>query len=384
MTNGKTPLIVVDARAARARMSGVGRYVLNLISELVELGEERYAVIVSDDPHPELLSLKRVDFIEGGAGAAATAFVDRLSWEQRVLPRVLKSSGADLFHATWNYGVPWNCPCPAVVTIHDLIPLQRSEFGSRSNRLAFMTSQYLALGKAARVIAVSSATRDEIRRHAPWAIQRVSVIREAATPMFCPDASEGAIAVEPGVSPYLLYVGGVDPRKNLANLFRAFENLSSMGLSLRLTIEKRQLDGAMLQAHNAMSEAAQQQIVYVGKVSDHELVRLYQGAAALVHPSEAEGFGLPLLEAMACGTPVVTTKCGSIPEIVGDCAIFVEPGDPTSIAEGVRRLLADDGLRQKLEKEGRRRAGEFTWRKAAEETAATYREVLSPSKRKSA
>lgn len=382
------PLIAVDARPAVSRMSGVGRYVLNLVRGLTRVGNLRLVAIVGPNAHPDLVNLDGIEIIEGGAGAGDVGFVERLRWEQTTLAGVLSKAGADLFHATWNYGVPWACPYPSILTVHDLIPLYRPEFGSRRYRVAFLVSQYLALAKASAVIAVSRSTADEIARYVPWAKQRVTVVHEAADNIFkarSPDEDKGRSTSGNADAPYLLYVGGLASRKNIANLLRGFEIVSraDTNITLKVTGNSEELEGDARRVYETMELPARRRVAFVNRLSDCDLAQLYQGAAALVHPSYAEGFGFPPLEAMASAIPVVTTRSGSIPEIVQDHAIFVEPDDASSIADGILRVLSDEVLRTQLVVGGLSRAAELTWERAADETAEVYRRVLLSRRRKS-
>jgi glycosyltransferase involved in cell wall biosynthesis len=376
------PLIAVDARPALPRISGVGRYVLNLVINLAHVPGVRLAVIVGPNPHRDLINLKGIDVIDGGAGAGDVGFVQRLRWEQKMLRRVLSRAGADLYHATWNYGVPWASPCPSVLTVHDLIPMHRPEFGSRSYRAAFLVSQYVALTRASAIIAVSQSTAAEIARYAPWTKRRVTVIHEAADPIFRPHTPHSGNEASPddrANAPYLLYVGGLSGRKNIVNLLRAFEIVSGVdeGVSLKVTGDVQDLEDDARSAYETMNPSARHRIAFVSRLTDCALVALYQGAAALVHPSFAEGFGFPPLEAMASGIPVVTTRSGSIPEIVQHHAVFVDPDNAASIADGILRVMNSEPLRTQLIAGGLSRAAELTWQRAADETAQVYSRVLS-------
>jgi glycosyltransferase involved in cell wall biosynthesis len=327
-------------------------------------------LIASPQLHPRLARLP-VSVIDVGAAGTATGYIDRLRWEQRSLGGWLRRLDADLFHATWNYGVPWNTPCPAVVTIHDLIPLAAPDFGSRSFAAAFWCSQYVALARARRLIAVSHATATEIRRWAPWTTRRVSVVHEGVGDDFRP----AAMAHEP---PYLFYAGGFSRRKNIPALLAAYHRTRGLGLDLPLKLTGRadELDGESRTLLTALPAATRDSIQFLGRVDDSVLAEVYRGAAALVFPSTAEGFGFPPLEALASGVPVVTTQCGSIPEIVDGNAVFADPSDPDDLARAIHRVVTDTVLRQRLIDGGLRRAGQLTWTRAADATLAVYRECL--------
>ena len=369
---GRRPVVAIDCRAATRTISGVGRYIINLVENLSSLERFHLALIGTNDLHPRLASLDGVTIVPAGPDGSKTGYVDRFRFEQRTLSGLLEASGASLFHATWNYGVPWRSPCPAVATVHDLLPVHSAaEFGARSHRAAFLTGQYLTLLKARRLIAVSGGTAREIRKYAPWTGRRTRVIYEAVDGAFSPGAG-------PRAGDYLLYVGGFDPRKNLARLFAAYHLISRDGieLPLKITGSRHDLTTGAAEQFEGLPVAVRERVVFIGR-QDAALPDLYRGAAAFVFPSMVESFGFPPLEAMACGVPVVTTRCGSIPEIVGDAACLVDAEDPQSIAAGITRVLRDAGFRDGLIARGLQRASGFSWSKAAAETASVYEECLS-------
>jgi glycosyltransferase involved in cell wall biosynthesis len=364
-----TMRVAVDCRAATARMSGVGRYVVNLLRGLAEAGGFELLALVGEDAHPELGALPGVDLVATGWTARRADPRARLVWEQRDLARLLATLKPDLFHATWNHGIPWTCPCPAILTLHDLLPLQMAgQFGDRSQRLAFLASQYLALWRARRILAVSGATRDAVRRFARPVWGRTEVVHEGVEARFAPDPDAGPPA-------HILYVGGREPRKNIASLLDGYRRAAAP-LPLRLTGSAESLGAADAAALAALPAPVRGRIAFLGAVPDDAMPDLYRRAAMLLFPSRGEGFGFPPLEAMACGTPVVTTRAGSIPEIAGEAAVYVDPDDADAIAGAIRALLADDALRARLAAAGLRRAAAMTWPRCVAATRAAYRDVL--------
>lgn len=364
------PRVAIDCRAATARMSGVGRYVLNLVAGLARSGEFDLLALVADDMHPDLAGLGGVDLVASGWSADLARPTARLAWEQGPWRRLLMRLRPDLFHATWNYGIPWRCPCPAVLTLHDLLPLELpGQFGDRSQRLGFLASQYLALGRARRILAVSGATRDAVRRFARPALRRTEVIHEGVEARFSPGPAG------PGGG-YVLYVGGREARKNIAVLLDAFARAGSSA-QLCLTGTAATLQPADAAALAALPPAIRARVGFLGVVPEARMPDLYRGARVLLFPSRGEGFGFPPLEAMACGTPVITTRAGSIPEIAGDAAVYVDPQDPDAIAAALRSVLDDAGLRARLIAGGLARAAVLTWPRCVAATAAAYRAALA-------
>lgn len=369
MSPAARPLVALDCRAATARTSGVGRYVASLARELDARGGVRLALLVGADPHPALGALRGAMVVETGWTQALARQDLRLAWEQGSLRRILARLRPDLFHATWNLGVPLASAVPAVLTLHDLLPLSEPGwFGSRLHRACFIAGQWAALLRARRVIAVSEATRIALAAAFPRMARKAIVVHEGVEDGFAP----GPRPAGPG---YVLAVGGREPRKNLAGLFAA-HGLASLGLELRVTGDEATLGPADRAALAALPAAARALVRFIGFVPDAALPGLYRGAEMLVFPSRGEGFGFPPLEAMACGTPVVAGRAGSIPEIAGEAALLVDPGDHGALAAAMRRLALDPGLRERLARLGLARAAQLRWPTCAAATEAVYREVI--------
>ncbi|MFM8992454.1 MAG: glycosyltransferase, partial [Alphaproteobacteria bacterium] len=179
MTGARPPLVALDCRAATARTGGVGRYVLNLARELHLRGETRLALLVGADPHPGLAALDGATVVETGWTPALARQDLRFAWEQGELRRILARLRPELFHATWNLGVPLASRVPAVLTLHDLLPLSTPGwFGARAHRAFFLAGQYAALLRARRVIAVSGATRAALAGMSPWLARKAVVVHE--------------------------------------------------------------------------------------------------------------------------------------------------------------------------------------------------------------
>lgn len=372
MTGPSAPLVALDCRAATARTGGVGRYVVNLARELRARDELRLALLVGADPHPALASMKGVEVVETGWTAAHARQDLRFAWEQRVLRRILARLRPGLFHATWNLGIPVASRVPAVLTLHDLLPLSTPGwFGARAHRAFFLAGQWAALLRARRVIAVSGATRAALAILSPRLARKAVVVHEGVEDDFAPGPA--------GAGPrYLLAVGGREARKNLAGLFAAYA-ASGLGAELHVTGGEATLGPVDRAALDALPPLLRARIRFLGFVPDAALPGLYRGASMLVFPSRGEGFGLPPLEAMACGTPVVAGRADSIPEVVGDAALLVDPGDPDAIAAAMRRIDGDDGLRARLVADGLARAAALRWPSCAEATLAVYRAALGGS-----
>ncbi len=336
------PLVVVDADVLGRRRTGDETYVENLLRALASLveGELRLAALTR---RPELVP----------DGVRPVVVPTRLQ-EARMavsVPRALARLAPSLVH--FQHALPLVCPWPAVVTIHDLSFVREPQLMRPWDRLLFRLAVPRALRRAAHVLAVSERTKGDLVEVYGIAPDRVTVTPNGVDPVFSP-------APQAGGGRYLLLVGSVERRKNPR---AALEAAAQVGLPLVVAGPIR--DRAL--ARELVRRGADLR----GYVEKRELVELYRGAACLLFPSRFEGFGLPVLEAMACGTPVVAAPDPALREVAGEAAVLVEP---ERMAEGVRRALRE---RDRLVASGLERARGFTWEETARRTLAVYRRVLA-------
>lgn len=280
--------------------------------------------------------------------------------------------------------VPLHHPA-SVVTIHDLGYRFFPEAHPPLARRYLEWSTRWSASAARRVIVDSAATARDLSDAYGTPPQRIAVIPLGHHPRFRPlPPEEVARGLERlGITrPYLLFVGTLQPRKNLRRVLDAFERLVARGLPHRLVLvgQRGWLTDPLFAAIARPDAPARGRIQLTGYLPDDDLPLLYAGADALVFPSLYEGFGLPALEAMACGTPVLTSNTSSLPEVVGDAALTVNPLDTGAIARGLERLLADDSLRAALRERGLARARRFTWERTASATLAVLEEVAASAR----
>jgi hypothetical protein len=367
--------IAIDARAAGKKV-GIGIYASNLVDGLARLGDgAEYLLYVSSDssvPANGHLKAKKAwgsleDHIRGDF------------WEQVVLPFELKRSSIDVYHGT-NGRLPLlKLGTRYVLTIHDLIPALMPYANTRTFRF-YMDKATRASARAADIVIVpSSSTKKDVVRLLGISSGRIRIIYEGVSDRFrVLDKSEclDYLRREYGINgEFILFVGRLEPRKNLARLLA----------SLKLLVEREQVRTRLVLVGGktwiqeeivsmARENGLSERLLFIHDAKDNDLPILYNGASVFVLPSLYEGFGLPLLEAMACGTPVVASSVSSIPEVAGEAAILVDPLDPESIADGLKVALFDTARRQKLVESGLKRSKEFSWEKAARETFEVYRE----------
>ncbi|HEX2030352.1 MAG TPA: glycosyltransferase family 1 protein [Actinomycetota bacterium] len=376
--------VAIDARpAVSPGKTGVGHYTWNLIHHLPRVDPETtylawYLYFRRLTGRPLFFTdIRAPNFRERW-----TPFPARWFWrltERYGLPRVEWFVGFDVFWAT-NFLPPPTNASRLVVTVHDLAYKLHPETAPHST-LRWLQGIDDALGRAAEVLVVSESTKRDLVELYPVPPERVTVTPLGVdTTVFRPPPEDRVAEARRrfGVqAPYLLYVGGIEPRKNLPNLVRAFAEVADVvprlvivGGSVHWNPEGWNL---LRPALEALPSGIRGRVTITGYVSEQDKIGLLGGATALVFPSRYEGFGLPVLEALACGTPVVTSNLSSLPEVAGDEAVYVDPLDPASIAEGIRRVAEDEALRRRLREGGPRRAAGFTWERTARGTAEVLR-----------
>jgi glycosyltransferase involved in cell wall biosynthesis len=297
----------------------------------------------------------------------------------RLLPLEAALRGADLFHAT-NYTAPRTRSTPLVLTVHDLALLRFPELGTPALRRHVQRVGATA-AHARRVIADSESTARDLRELVGIDAGKIHVVYPGCDARFFravdPVAVDAARARYGIAAPYVLHVGTLEPRKNLERLVRAFASArAAHRLPHRLVLCGPRGWGSDALHQLLAAPRIAGSVHWMGPAARDDLPALYAGATLFVYPSLYEGFGFPPLEAMACGTPVLTTAVASLPEVVGDAAVLVDPYDEAALAERIARLLQDpDGLAN-LSARGRPRAAQFTWERCARETLAVYREAL--------
>ncbi len=267
---------------------------------------------------------------------------------------------------------------PLVFTVHDVTFVSHARFHLPWNRVEVLTETVAAICAGATLLAVSAATRDETVEWLGVDPDRIAVVHSAADPAFRPPADPAArpaVLDRLGVSrPYLLTVGSIEPRKNLAGLLEAFAALPAAVRDAHALVVVGAAGWLNQSIHARLAElAGRLEVVFAGAVDLTELVALYGAARAFAYPSFAEGFGFPVLEAMACGTPVVTSSTTSLPEIAGDAAELVEPSDTGALAAAIERLLVDDARRCELASRGIERVRSFSWSRTAHGTLELLR-----------
>jgi glycosyltransferase involved in cell wall biosynthesis len=305
----------------------------------------------------------------------------RILWEQLLLPQALRTQQTDLVHGL-AYAVPAVAPCRAIVTVHDLSFFLYPETLPPLRRGYLRAATRSATRRAERVIAVSRQTGDDLVRLLHVPADKVDVIHNGVHEAFCPAAPDevATFRQEKGLPQrFILFLGTLEPRKNVATLLEAFalwRGQDSGASDVQLVVGGAK--GWYFQRIFARVEelGLTDAVSFPGFVPMEDLPWWYRAAECFVYPSLYEGFGLPIVEAMACGTPVITSSIGSPAEVAGDAAITVNPQDVAALSEAIGRVLGDPARRAEMRQAGLRRAAAFSWERAAAETAAVYRRAL--------
>ena len=359
--------IVIDARPLQDdhAVRGIGSYVRGLVVGLRELGFDHRAALLFDAGRP-VPPLPKGEWL---AYAVRRRYRGRLGLleEARAMGGDLRRLRPALYHAT-TLALPGRSPVPLVVTLHDLIPWVAGGWRMLGERSRWWLGRRL-LRRADLVIAPSEATAEDARRLADVDDERLVVIPEGVAPGFAPaPGARERVAQRHGVrGPYMVFVGALDARKDPAALLRAWQVARHTGAEVELVLA----GAASRQAPSDMGTARR-----LGYLEHGALVDLYSAASCLVFPSRYEGFGLPVVEAMACGCPVVTYRNSSLPEVAGDAAVLVRDGDADALGRAAAEIAMDPDKAAGLRAAGLARAGKFSWRQAATATIAAYERVV--------
>jgi glycosyltransferase involved in cell wall biosynthesis len=368
------PVIGIDAR--KIRDFGIGTYVRNLVRGLAQLDQENEYVLLVGPNGPEALAGLPANFrlLLEGSKVYSVRELFALSWR-------LWRLKLDLYHAT-HYVLPLVVPCKSVVTIHDIIHLLYPEF--LPSRLAFFYARRMirrTLSRSDRVIAVSQNTRSDLLRFLDADGRKIEVVFNGVDAVFHQRLStedltrwQRQLGIAP---PYLLFVGNPKPHKNLDNVIQAYAKAQAIhAFDADLVCVGGNPEADLRTRQRAEAAGVAQRIRLLGQVPDEALPAIYQGATLFLYPTLYEGFGLPVIEAMASGVPVITSNTSALREIGEGYAHLVNPLDVEALARAIAQQMADPQHRASLAELGLRRAREFSWERTARRTLAVYKSVL--------
>lgn len=374
------PRIAIDAQVLRPTMSGVERSVHCLVKALGRVNSEcRFLIYfprcrcTPEEPtenlrytHPLLPNTPRLL---------------RILWQQAILPLRLRRDRIDLLHAP-AYTAPLLSRVPCVLTVYDTIALTFPRLCKPTNALHYRLCMPPSARRADRIIVPSECTRNDVMNALGVPEEKIRVVPLGVSPEFHPVHDRvrlAAMRTRYGLPErYILYLGNLEPKKNLPHLLDAFAAARRNGhITHRLVMAGRKTWRAAEIRRAVRRNRLQEIVSFLGPIPERDLPLLYSGASLFVFPSRYEGFGLPPLEAMACGTPVITTRAGALPEVVGNAALLLPPDDPNQLRIAMEKVLNNEFLRRRLRECGLERARHFTWEKTARATVAVYAEVLA-------
>ena len=373
-TISSTVRIAIDAR--KLRDYGIGTYVRNLLRHLARLDRTTEYVVLCHEADKQMASHLGENFrpmLDSSPGYSIR--------EQLSIPLDLQRAHVDLFHAP-HYVLPPLTPCRSVVTIHDCIHLRFPQY--LPNRLAHAyahSSLWIATHRASRILTVSETSKRDILDFFKVPESKIDVIYNAIDERFWePPPAEEIDHVRERYQlddPFVLYAGNIKPHKNIERLIEAFYTLKKRGFdNVKLLIIGDEISRYATLRRAVHRHKLHKHVRFFGFVPDKTLASLYRLAAVFVFPSIYEGFGLPPLEAMASGTPVITSNVSSLPEVVGDAAVLIDPYQSDEIADAMERVLTDETLRADLRRRGLERARHFSWERSIRRVREIYGEVL--------
>lgn len=299
-------------------------------------------------------------------------------WQEVLLPRAARRLGLDLIHHP-RFDVPYRRAVPSVVTVHDIAFQLRDDILPPERRAEFVAATVRGTRRADAVITVSEQTRSDLLDWLDLDPARVHAVHNGVSAAYSVgDREQARDRVRDALDlagPYFLFLGTIEPRKNLVNLIEAYGRLPAGSPTLVLGGARGWMSDPIYDA--AQASPATARIRFLDFVPEAILADLYRAAEAFVLPSHYEGFGIPALEAMACGTPVVVSDVSSLPEVCGECAVYVQPDDPDSIADGLTRAVEDAETAARLRRDGSERAAAFTWDETARRTLDVYASVIA-------
>lgn len=367
--------------------TGSGQYTRRLVERLAALGEDLDVVlVVPARSAPEGLGerLRPSDFGTIRSVDCPRSDLGKVWFEQALFPRICSEVGADVAHVPY-WAPPLLPSVPTLVTVHDLIPLALREYRGGLLVRTYTSLVATATRSAALVLTDSEASRRDILAHLALPADRVHVVYLAADDRFRPDPAPDDEVVRSHYGlpeQYVLYLGGFDVRKNVGSALAAYTWAGPViGEECPLVVAGPLPERDSLLTPDPRRQARQLDLApewvrFVGRVPEDDKPALYRGAVAFLYPSRYEGFGLPPLEAMACGTPVVGSNATSIPEVVGNGGVLLHPDDAAGMAGALIQLVKDELFRAELGRRALAQAARFSWERTAADTLAAYRQAL--------
>ncbi|MBN1405902.1 MAG: glycosyltransferase family 4 protein [Candidatus Omnitrophica bacterium] len=376
--------IALDLRLTPKIMAGgIGKYAVNLAKHLIAIDNDNSYVIIVNSESAECLKELQPK--------AELFFSDipNLSFKEHYLiPRIIKKLKADIYHSPY-YVVPAFIGCACISTIHDISPLKLPQNFSRTALIYYNFMLLNTIKKCKRIIVDSNQTASDLTEKFPECEDKIRVIALAAQTNRLQNfsaqeyaAKSAKIKSKYGISgDFIFYLGNLKPHKNLSRLIKAFSHIiSAMDTKYTLVIGGAKSDEYKKLQSKADNMGLCKSVIFTGFIDEDDLPVLFKESRLFVYPSLYEGFGLPVLEAMAYGTPVLTSNCTSLAELAANAALLVDPYNIKDISDGMKKILTDKITKDRIAAAGLIRAGEFTWEKTAKQTLGVYAELSKNAK----
>lgn len=371
--------IGIDGRAAKwYRGTGIGTYTNRLLSALNSLEKaHEYLLFMPKNSNCDILfndnfHIKNIS--EGNKNSF---------WDEVNIPNILVDKDMELYHVPQNgVGLPEEKTLPFVITLHDIIPYKMPETVGDTYLRIFNEEMPDIIKRCDGIITVSEYSKNDIADYFNFPREKIYVTYLAAEDIYFPidkEKSSNIIKTQYGITgDYILYVGGFSPRKNIVGLIEAFSTLvTKYKKDIKLVIAGKQGKSYSIYKKRAIDLGLEDKILFPGFIEIEHLPYLYNAAKLLAYPSFYEGFGLPPVEAMACGIPVITSNVTSIPEVLGDSAVFINPHDVDDLCSSMYEVLCNEKLRDSLIIKGLVRSSELSWNKTAEKTLLAYNKIIN-------
>lgn len=375
--------IAIDITSLPTQLVGVGSYAKNLITSLTKFDTENQYFIFVKREHSNVFTINQSNLSIIYQKNILRNKILRVLWEQFILPLYIKRLKIDLLHSI-HYTIPLFAGCKVVVTFHDMTFFLYPKKHIFIKRIFFKLFIYISSWRANRLIAVSNNTKKDIIKFMHINNGKIDVVYEIIDSKYHPIKNKSAILKVKKkykiFNKFILYVGTLEPRKNIVNLIQAYYKLiSKNNVTHQLVIVGKKgwhYQEIFKIVTKLNLNKGRERIVFTGYVSEEELPFLYNAADVFVYPSLYEGFGIPPLEAMACGVPVISSNLSSIPEVIGEAGILINPYNIQDIYQTLYKLLNDDKLKKELKSKGLKRAQEFSSEKLANETIKVYKKTM--------
>jgi glycosyltransferase involved in cell wall biosynthesis len=358
-------IIGFDGRYAEGDLVGVGKYIQNLVAGVAKKGHT-CVIFYSKFPKNSI----------NGVTSVILNSKNRYHFEQILLPQALKKNKVDLYHATGNVGVPFFCPTPSILTVHDIIPLEIKDYFSYSpfpflSKLSYTLRLKMSLSKTLKIVTDSNYVREELTKKLNVRPEKIRTIYLGAPAI----TNSGKLPPNLIGKKYILNHGGIDIRKNQERLIEAFEvvNRNNKEINLVITGENKRMRVGLDKLVSKLN--LEKNVIFTGYVDEKTLGVIIANAQLVCYPTLSEGFGFPILEAFGMGVPVVSSNTSSIPEISGRAAILVNPESVKEISSAIEKVLGNTELQKDMVKKGKAEYNMFSWERCINEYLALYNDI---------